>query len=115
MPRPGPKKVQRYSLEFKLKAVKLSLDDALAVSTHLAAFARARCLVEAAYFEAAHRGDPTRARELLGKAKPDAFGMNSADYMRCRLPSQSLKATRVPRRKYSRGPAGLAASPAGGC
>ena len=24
MPRPGPKKVQRYSLEFKLKAVKLS-------------------------------------------------------------------------------------------
>ena len=67
-----------------LDAAKVSLDAALAVSSGLAAFARAPCLVEAAYFEAAHRGDATRAREFLGKVKPGAFGVLESDYMRAR-------------------------------
>ena len=65
-----------------LCAAKQSLDDALAVSSRLAAFARAPCLVEAAYFEAAHRGDATQARKLLAQVKPGAFGVHASDYMR---------------------------------
>jgi len=63
-----------------LDAAKASLEHAL--SLQVPPFLRGPCSVEAAYFEAAHGGDPKRARELLGSARPRTFGVLESDRLR---------------------------------
>jgi len=63
-----------------LDSARASLD--MARSLRVPQFLRAPCLVEAAYFEAAHHGDPKRARELLDQVRPGTYGVLAADRLR---------------------------------
>lgn len=67
-----------------LDVAEASLDSALSLAPHVPAFLRTPCLVEGAYFEAAHRGDTKRARELLGNVQTGAFGVLESDRLRAR-------------------------------
>jgi hypothetical protein len=61
-------------------AAKAALEQALSLG--VSDLVRAPCLVEAAYFAAAHDGDPRRARELLAGVRPRAFGVLESDRLR---------------------------------
>lgn len=61
-----------------------SLERALVLSARAPVFVREPCLVEAAYFAAAHRGDGERARELLRRVRPRTFSVLEADRLRAR-------------------------------
>lgn len=73
-----------------------SLDRALALAQRLPAYLRGPYLVEAAYFEAARRRNPKRARELLDQVPPNAFGVSGIDRLRARAAIAIAEASSVP-------------------
>jgi hypothetical protein len=65
-----------------LDAAGAALASALTLAPRLPAFIGGPCFVEAAYFEAAHRRRPDRAREFLRMVPARGFGMLEADRLR---------------------------------
>jgi hypothetical protein len=63
-------------------AARASLESALALVSRGASLLREQCRVEAAYFEAAHLGQPSRARSLLESVPAGAAGVRKADRLR---------------------------------